>query len=744
MDSTDVSRQPSNARRRVSRRTILRLSALTIAAVPLAVACGQQPPASAPAAATQPPAATKPAAEAAKPTTAPAAPAQAAPTQAAAAAKPTEAAKPAAAAAPAAKPGANLIGKLEGPMVVTDPAQFPKTFKEAPMLAELVKAGKLPPVEQRLPAEPLVIKPLKEIGKYGGTWRRGFTGPFDTSNVHRAGGNDKLIFFDYTGTKLVPNVAKSWEVSPDGKVTTLTLRKGMKWSDGQPFTSDDFVFWFEDVYQNKDLVPTPIIAMSINGKPIKIEKGDETTVKFVAPDPYYVLPTVLAGILGLGHHSRFGRDNLGAYAPAHYMKQFHPKYAGEDAIKKMAADAKFDTWMLFFRNRNDATRNPDLPVLTPWVITSPITNPTMVLERNPYAMWVDTEGNQLPYIDKIQMTIGENLEVINLRAIAGEYDEQARHIDIGKLPVLLDNQQKGAYTVRLDPSAQGSDVGLFCNQSFEKDPEIGKWLGTRDFRRALSQGIDRAQINETFVLGLGEVGSSAPGENTIYFPGPEFKTLHSTLDVKLGNELLDKLGLDKKDAEGYRLRTDKPERLRIELTTYIGFLPFTQIAEMIKEQWKKIGIQADVLEQERGLATKRVQTNEHQILFETQWGTDNIFGHTPLFFPYEPGSPISPLFGTWFASAGAQGKEPPPRMRELMDIYRKAAGLPDEERIKAGKQAVGISVDELWIINVVANSPASQGVRVVKHNLGNVPERMWNSAVSDNPMIAHPETYFFK
>ena len=200
------------------------------------------------------------------------------------------------------------------------------------------------------------------------------------------------------------------------------------------------------------------------------------------------------------------------------------------------------------------------------MITSPITTPTLVLERNPYSIWVDTEGNQLPYIDKIQMTVGENLEVINLRAIAGEYDEQARHIDIGKLPVLLENQQKGNYTVRLDPSAQGSDVGLFCNQSYEKDPEIAKWLTNRDFRRALSHGIDRPQINETFVLGLGETGSSAPGEGTIYFPGPEFKNLHANYDVKTANELLDKIGLDKKDAEGFRLRTDNGQRLRIELT----------------------------------------------------------------------------------------------------------------------------------------------------------------------------------
>src|SRR5262249_11853899 len=131
-----------------------------------------------------------------------------------------------------AKPAANLIGKLEGAEVITDPALYPKSFKEAPALADLVKAGKLPPVQERIGQDPLVVKPLREIGKYGGTWRRGFTGPFDTSNGHRAAQNDKLLYWDYTGTKIVPNIARAWEVSPDGKVTTLMLRRGMKWSDG--------------------------------------------------------------------------------------------------------------------------------------------------------------------------------------------------------------------------------------------------------------------------------------------------------------------------------------------------------------------------------------------------------------------------------------------------------------------------------------------------------------------------------
>jgi peptide/nickel transport system substrate-binding protein len=648
------------------------------------------------------------------------------------------------AAAQGTKLGAALIGKLEGAEVVTDPALFPKSFKEAPQLAELVKAGKLPPVQERIGQDPLVVKPLREIGKYGGTWRRAFTGPFDTSNGHRVAQNDKLLYYDYTGTRLVPNIARAWEVSPDGKVTTLLLRRGMKWSDGQPFTADDFVFWYQDVYNNKDLVPTPLTVMTIGGKPIAIEKIDAATIRFVSPEPYYALPTVLASVWGIGHHARFGRFALGGFAPAHYMKQFHPKYVSKEELAKKVSELNFDGWVTMFKNRNDACRNVDLPVVTPWKTTSPLTTPTWVLERNPYSVWVDTDGNQLPYIDRIRMTLGENLEVINLRAIAGEYDSQARHIDISKLPVLLENQQKGGYRVYLDPSDQGADVGLFCNQTYEKDAEIGKWLSTREFRIALSHGIDRAQINETFLLGLGQTGSAAPGERTPYFPGPEFKTLHTAYDVKKANEMLDKLGLTKKDGEGYRLRADGKGRLRLALTTYLGFLPFTKIAEMMTEQWKKIGIRGEVQEMERGAATTRVQTNEHQIYFETQWGADNIYGHTPLIFPADAGSPMGPLYGLWYSSAGTNGKTPPARMRELMDKYRKSFSVKDQERTRMAKDVWKIALDELWMIPLVSNSPASQGVRVIKTNMGNIPERLWNSAVSDNPHIAHTETWYFK
>jgi peptide/nickel transport system substrate-binding protein len=657
---------------------------------------------------------------------------------------PAPAAKPAAAAASATKPGRSLIGKLEGPLVITDAAQYPKSFKEAPALAQLVKEGKLPPVEQRIGQDPLVVKPLRETGTYGGTWRRGFTGPADTSNGLRAIQHDKLLFFDYTGTKLMPHIAKGWEVSPDGKVTTLHLRRGMKWSDGQPFTADDFVFWYQDVYLNKEIRPSPIAVMISGGKPVVIEKADTYAVRWVSAEPYYLLPTVFAAVLGIGHHARFGRDGLGGFAPAHYLKQFLPKYAGQEKLDAMAKEQKIDNWVNLFKLKNDSARNVDLPVVTAWKLATPITGPAWTFERNPYSIWVDTDGNQLPYIDKSVMTLAENLEVLNLRAIAGEYDEQARHIDIGKLPVLLDNQQRGNYRVYLDPSDQGADVAIFINQNFDADPEIAKWLRNRDFRAALSMGIDRAQINETFVLGLGEVGSAAPGDRTVYSPGPEFRSLNATLDVAAANALLEKIGLDKKDAEGYRLRTDGKGRLKIEIQTYLGFLQFTQIMEMIKTHWRKIGVDVQVSELERSLFGRRVQGNEHQLSVDTQWGGDDMWGHLPLFFPYDSGSALGPKFGLWFSSAGQQGTEPTGPVRQVMDLWRKGFTVPDKERVDIGKQIWKTALDDVWLISVVTNSPASQGVRVVKNNVGNTPERQWNSAVSDNPSIAHPETFFFK
>jgi len=735
-------------KRGLSRRAFLQGS-IGAVGVGLLAACSQPP---APPAATQAPA--KP--DAAKPTAAPAAAAPTAAPAAAAPAKP-DAAKPTAAPAaaapakPAAKPneelGAQFIGKLEGAEVVTDAAAMPKSFAEAPQLAEMVKAGRLPAVTERIGQDPLVIKPLGEVGKYGGMWRRGFTGPGDHWNGFRAGsGPDHMLFWDYTGENVVPNIAKGYDLSQDGKSTTLMLRRGMKWSDGAPFTADDFVFWYEDMLQNKELFPNPPAVFTIDGKPGKLEKVDAATVRFAFESPYYIFPLMLAGSTPMSAHSYQGDPvGCGPCAPAHYLKQFLPKYSSQEKVDQDARTAGFDNWVNMFKARNSFQLNPDLPVVTPWKTVTPINTPTWTMERNPYSIWVDTQGNQLPYIDRIQFTLAENLEVLNLRAIAGEYDMQERHLDIGKLPVFIENQQKGNYKLWLDTADFGADCGLKFNLSFDADPEIGKWIGTADFRRALGLGIDRDQINETFWLGTGTPGSYVPRESNKYSPGPEYRARWATHDPATANAMLDKLGLDKKDAEGYRLRTDNGQRLRLVLDTWGGqFVQFTRIGEVIREHWKRIGIDLTVSEVERTFGQKRNAANENQIYAWQNDGSEHLYTFPDHVFPYGVSGGGGALYAQWFQSSGTQGKEPPPKIKQVMENFKKAFGVPEAEQIRLGKEIWAIGADEVFTIGVIGLAAAVGGVRIVKNTMGNVPQRLYSSPDGKSPAVARTMTFYFK
>ena len=650
------------------------------------------------------------------------------------------------------KIGSSLIGKLEGPTFVLDANQYPKSFKEAPQLAELVKAGKLPSVDKRLPepSQMLVIKPLNEVGKYGGNWRRAFTGPADYENGGRINSIDKILTFDYTGTKIIPALARAWTVSPDKKTTTIFLRKGARWSDGTPFTANDFMFWYNDIYLNKNINPNPFFEFQINGKDGVMKKVDDYTVAFEFPDPYEFFVWQLAGstAIGAGFATRGGFQNFGgAYAPAHYLKQFLPKYSSEEAATKKAKDMGFDSWVSLLKNRYSWALNPDLPMMTPWKTVSPINTPTWSMERNPYFWGVDSAGNQLPYIDRITMTLAENTEVANLRAIAGEYDIQERHMGLAKLPVFLENAAKGNYTVHLDPALNGSDATLHVGLSYKADPEIAKWLRNKQFRQALSMGMDRDQLNEAFWLGVGTPGSVAPAPDTVYSPGAEWNQKYAKIDLKTANDMLDKIGLSKKDAEGFRQRSDGKGRLRIELVT-VGaqFVPYTAIGEMIKQQWKKIGIDLDVKEMERNLAFTRDGTGENQIIAWANDGSEVLYLFPRHALPVDAaeahmGQPIA----RWYASGGKTGEKPDdPELLRAMDLFREAFGATEEKRVANAKEIWKIASEQLWSIGTVGQSPAVMGVRIVKNNMGNVPQRQINAQHARTPHTSMPITFYFK
>lgn len=643
------------------------------------------------------------------------------------------------------QPGKHLIGELGGATVVTDPAAIPASFNEAPMLAEKVSAGELPPVAERLPAEPLVLQPFEAIGTYGGTLHRGFTGPGDAWNGKRFAVIDRPLFYDYTMNKVVPNLAKGYEFQDDGKTIVLYLREGLKWSDGAPLTADDFMFWYEKMYQNEAIVGSPTVALSVNGKPGVMEKIDDFTIAFKFEDPHYLFPEVLASFANIASHSSWGFSGMGGFAPAHYLEQFHPDFVPMEELEAAAAEEGFDGWVNYFLAKNKWELNPDLPVATPWKTVVPINNPTWVIERNPYYFAVDTEGNQLPYIDQVTFAIAEDLEVLNLRAIAGEYDFQARHVDLQKLPLYLENQERGGYKVYLDPGAYGSNVQWRFNMTYNADEEMQKWFRNKDFRHAVSLGFDRDQINEAFFLGIGTPGSPIPSPENPYYPGDDYRTLWHSKDIEQANQLLDSIGLDQKDGEGYRLRSDGAGRLTIEVEAISGsFVPYDKIAEMLKEQLKEIGIDMEILAVERSLAEQRHQNNEHQVQLWDNGNTDRMFSTSNNLFPIDAGNAFGPLWGAWFVSAGAEGEEPEPAMKDWMLRWQTAPSLTEEERVELGKDLWKIYVEETWAIGLVGLSPATMGVRIVNVDLGNVAPRMIFGTDPWTPSISHPSTLYFK
>jgi peptide/nickel transport system substrate-binding protein len=639
-----------------------------------------------------------------------------------------------------------LIGKLEGPEVVLDPAKWPTQFQEAPMLAARVASGALPRLAERLGSDPLIIQPLHEIGRYGGTWRQGFTGPGDVWNAWRAvTGPDSLLAWDWTGNRITPNLARAWSISADGKVTTVELRRGMRWSDGHPFTADDFVFWFEDIYGNDQLVPVKTIAFQSNGEHGRVEKVDDYTVRFVFPVPNYLFPGLLAGTNGVGGPSMQGRYGYGLYSPAHYLKQFLPKYTSEDRLNQMAREQGFPTWTRMFFTKNDWALNPELPGLTPWIVKNPINRPVFSLERNPYSIWVDRAGNQLPYIDNVQFALAEDLEVVNLRAVAGQYDWQARHLQPAKLPVFLQNQAAGGYKVYLDPGSHGTDMSIVFNHSYDKDPEVAKWMGNVEFRRALALGIERDEMNEIFWLGIGEPRSIIPSDDNPYHPGPEYNRRWATFEPDKANAMMDRLGLTRKDGEGFRLRLDGRGRLRLEMMVYAGSgLPYAQIGELVRSHWRQIGIDVQINEVERSLGESRIRANEHQLYAFVGDGSDHIFSFPNTLLPMYDGASSGPEWGKWAASNGTLGRKPAPWMVQVMENFKRCFTLTDEQRVPVAKEMWALLIDNVHMIGTVGLSPAFMGVRVVKNTMGNVPARQYSSPDVRTPSISKVMTVYFK
>ncbi len=493
-------------------------------------------------------------------------------------------------------------GKLQ---VYNTPADYEKatgrkirSYGEAPALKALVSAGKLPAVEKRMPAEPVVVSPLEEIGKYGGDLIVDSLGPdqgWDAYPVRI----QRLFKLAPDLATVAPNIAKGWTMSDDGKTLTIQLREGMKWSDGAPFTADDIMFWYKDIVLNEKITPVKPRTWSPGGQMAKVEKLDDTTVRMQFAAPY---PPIIA---------RLALQDT-PFAPAHYLKKWHADYNTQ--AEQVAKQEGFDGWWKAFAfhfaswSGNPENRlDPNLPGLDSWVVTK-ITTEEKVFERNPYFWKVDTAGNQLPYADRQVVRFYSTPEMINLKAIAGELTYTTFVLYLKDYPLYKENEKKGDYRVTLWQNSLGSNLGLGFNVT-HKDPVLRAIFADVRFRQAMSLAINRDEINKVFFYGRGTPRQATTTPDTSFYEDWMGKYFVE-YDADRANKLLDEIGLKWDQAHKVRLRSDgQPFSLTIEYTPAEA-APEKPILELIREYWGKVGVQAAIKEEQRNLYNQRGNANE--------------------------------------------------------------------------------------------------------------------------------------
>ncbi len=615
------------------------------------------------------------------------------------------------------------------PSATAAPTVAASKYKEAPDVAAMVKSGKLPEVTERLPETPMVVKPNEQVGQYGGTWRMGAVGGNDSLSFQRIFAYEPLLRWNAQYDGYLPNVAESFVANADGSEYTVTLRKGMKWSDGEPFTTEDVRFWYEDVLLNTDITAKPDPIYVTNGKTVEVQIVDEVTFKFKFAGPYGFFPLRMAYIATPINY------------PSHYMKQFLPKY-NPDAEKK-AADAGAKSWVEYFTTQATYYSNVDLPTLYAWNLTSPYGSASSVLtaERNPYYWKVDTEGNQLPYIDKLQYTIHQSVDTLTLQALNGEIDMQYRFFGtLNNKSVFFDNQQKGDYHLVTITSALANSMCIYPTLT-TKDEAVRALLNNKDFRIGLSYAINRQEIIDLIYRGQATPQQVAPDVNGP-FADKTMAYQYTEFDIDKANASMDKAGYTKKDAEGFRLR---PDGQRISLTVEISssFPEFGDALNLVKETWKQIGVDLNVKLEDRSIQWERKAANETELFVWPAGGGGglDVMLNAQAYFPDRSAAWWAPAWGDWYASGGTKGEEPDAPNKEMMQLYDKLKTISDiGEQVKTMKQILQISADYFPAI-CLSNDPNL--FAVVKNNMHNVPATILESATILSPAPTNPEQYYF-
>ena len=611
-----------------------------------------------------------------------------------------------------------------------------QTYSEAPAFAEAVTAGTLPPVAERISDNPLVLEPVESVGTYGGTIRDITKANLDWSKMILQVEPFARWERDLNGVR--PNVAESWEWNDAYTELTINFRKGIKWSDGTPLTADDFMFFWNDVVLDDAVASVTFPAGTvINGEPAKVEKLDEDTIKFTfaGPNPLFMELS-----------SRAYYNSAQWLIPSHYMKQFLPKYNSE-----MKDTTEFDKRY----SMDTRIQYPDMPTLGGWMVTSYTPGQRLTAERNPYYWKVDSTGQQLPYIDGIDTTVVTDdavAQAVLLNAIAGKLDFQSREFNLADVSLLMENQEKGNYTVKLWDRGDFAWPWMMPMYDY-KDEGIRDLFYTPEFRRALSVAMDRDKYNNVAAFGLAKPRQFALSPLSPELQTPEGKEFYEKwvnsyieYDPEQAKAWLDQIGVVDKDGDGWRDRPDG-SRLQMIVDMMPGDKQTADIMDLMKEDWDAIGIETLLNQADWGTLSERQRAGE---VMMRAWGSAAGWGLLSAPTVWAPVENAEWTMGGMnialnYQSGGKEGEpaRPGSALEKLQQAYSKAVqALDPDSRNAALLEAYQIHLDEGPLtIGTVGEDPTPV---VVSNRLRNVPTvgliGSWDMGF---PATADPEQFYF-
>lgn len=601
-------------------------------------------------------------------------------------------------------------------------------FKEAPMLADLVAKGELPPVEERMPIDPRIIPANESIGKYGGTIRRGFKGVSDGPGPNKFT-NQGFVWFTLD-LDIVPHIAESWEINEDASVWTWHLREGIKWSDGVPFTSADVVWYHEHVLLNETLTASPPTAWS-TGSPrvlMEVDAPDDYTaiISFAHPNPLFA-------------HLYCARG--GPFRPGHYMAQYHIDLTDdEDALLAQVKEAGLESWDGYFTQKNNWQLNPERPVEYAWKPLTTMSDELFVMERNPYYFAVDAEGQQLPYVDRVQHRLFTSPDVFNMWILSGEIDFQGRHVDSANFTLYKENEEKAGY--RVFNGINGNTTSINANLTCQ-DPNIREFLQNRDVRFALNYAVNRDEINELIYDGTAEPRQAGPMDQSPQFY-PKLAMAYLEYDPEQANALLDAAGYTERDGDGFRLWKDGSGRAGFDIE-YITQGDEDTVA-LYAKYFADVGVFCSYKYIERALYTERFSANAVEASVAFGVGRSLLPMLQPqILLGTATDHPWACAWGLWKNSGGTDpnGEEPPEGhwILDMWDLYDQITVEADEDV----RNDLFRRILDIWYEELPMPGYLSQFKRpiIVKNGLHNYVDGLAIDTTTQDTNLANVQTLFW-